>query len=196
MDRTGSRKQKIKDTAYLVISVLIVIALLIGICITKDDIFPFSEYKDSFWVALPYTIIVFLVVQMSGIIFIGKVREHFMSVSAITLSSFGSFQLTFIIIAFCRNTPHGQAMNFFKSILFDLYWSAGLVWADYGSDIHWLYPDGYPIIFIFLATIFLTTFEYFWLRKRTEKKKTLFLIILISSFMLCTAVSVFMKINY
>lgn len=47
IDGAGFHNVKIKDIAYI-ISVLIVIALLVGVFITKDDIFPFSEYKDSF----------------------------------------------------------------------------------------------------------------------------------------------------
>lgn len=52
------------------------------------------------------------------------------------------------------------------------------------------------MIFIFLATTFLTMFEYFWLRKRMEKEKALFFTILITSFILCMGLSAFMKVIY
>lgn len=194
MDRTGSRKQKIKDIAYLVISVLIVIALLVGISITKDDIFPFSEYKDSFWVALPYTIIIFLLVQMIFVTTIGMVRQCFISFTAIALSSFVSFQCTFAIISLPRDFPIHHGMSLFDEIGIDLCRPAGMVWANYGT--RWPLPDANPVIFVVLATAFLTVFEYFWLRKRTEKKKALFFAILITSFVLCTALSIFMQIAY
>lgn len=194
MDNVRFHKAKIKDISYIIISVLIVIALLVGIFITKDDIFPFSEYKDSFWVTLPYTIVIFLVVQMIFIITIGKVRQYFISFAATSLSSFLSFQCTFTIISLLRDFSIHHGMTLFDEIGIDLCRPAGMVWANYGA--RWPLPDANPVIFIVLAAAFLTALEYFWLRKRTENKKELFFAILITSFVLCTALSIFMQITY
>lgn len=197
MDKTTWNQNRIKNIAYITTSIIITSLLVIGIILTKDYVFPYHFVaKDIFLLTLPYIVIIFLAVQMFCVTLIGKVREYFISFTTIALSSLISFECTFVIIAFCRNVTQGQVMNCFKSIVFDLCWPAGLVWADYGSDTHWLYPDGFPIIFIFLATAFLTVFEYFWLRKRTEKKKALFVTILITSFVLCTGLSAFMKVVY
>lgn len=197
MDRTGSRKQKIKDIVYITASITIIILLVIGIILTKNYVFPYHFVaKDIFWLTLPYIIVIFLVVQIFCVRIVGKVRKHFVSFTAIAISSFVSFQCAFISISLFHAFPLGGSITLLDKITSGVYWPAGLVWANYGGKIEWFFPDGNPIIFIFLATIFLTAFEYFWLRKRTEKKKALFLIIFISSFILCTAVSIFMKINY
>ena len=197
MDNIRLHKEKIKDIAYIVASVGITIILVIGIFLTKDYTFPYRFVdKDTFWLHLHYIIIVFLAVQMVGIVFIGKVRKYFMSFTAISLSSFLAFQCTFASFSLFNAFPLGGNITLLDEIIMGVLWPAGLVWVDYGSDTHWLYPNGYPLIFIFLATAFLTAFEYFWLRKRTEKKKALFFTILITSFVLCTALSIFMKINY
>ena len=197
MDNIRLHKEKIKDIAYIATSVAITIILVIGVFLTKDRVFPYSIVaQDIFWMTLPYIIIVFLAVQMVGVVFIGKVRKYFMSFTAISLSTFLAFQCVFATIALPRNIPPNHGMTIFSGVVVDLFYPSGLVWVDYGSDTHWLYPNGYPLIFIFLATAFLTAFEYFWLHKRTEKKKALFFTILITSFVLCTAVSIIMKINY
>ena len=197
MDNLRLHKEKTKDITYIATSVAIAIILVVGIFLTKDRVFPYSIVaQDIFWMTLPYIIIVFSAVQMVGVVFIGKVRKYFMSFTAISLSTFLAFQCTFTSFSLFNAFPLGGNITLLDEIIMGVLWPAGLVWVDYGSDTHWLYPDGYPLIFIFLATAFLTAFEYFWMRKRTEKKKALFFTILITSFVLCTALSIFMKINY
>ena len=194
MDNIRLHKEKIKDIAYIAVSVLVVIVLLVGIFITKDEILPFSEYKDSFWVAMPYTITIFLVVKMIFIITIGRIRQLLVSFVAISLSSFLAFQCAFISISLSKAFPLGGAITLLDRISMGVLWPSGMVWMNYG--VRWPLPDAYPIVFVVLATAFMTAFEYFWLRKRTEKKKALFFTILITSFALCTVLSIFMQIKY
>lgn len=106
------------------------------------------------------------------------------------MSSFVSFPCTFAVISLPRDFPIHHGMTLFDEIEIDLCRPAGMIWTSYGMC--WPLSDDNPVIFIVLAIVFLTAFEHFWLRKRTEKKKALFFAILITSFVLCTALSIFM----
>lgn len=60
--------------------------------------------------------IIFLIVQIFGITIIGEVREYFMSFTTIALSSFISFQCTFISISLFYAFPLGGSITLLDTI--------------------------------------------------------------------------------
>ena len=188
-------KNNIKKGIYVVGSVFVAIALIFGAFFTKDDILPFTEYKDSFFVALPYILIFFLIVQMICIPLFGKTKEYFAIFIASPICSTVSFLCSFGIISLFRAFPIHKGMNLIDEVKIDLLsHPAGMVWANYG--VRWPLPDLKPVLFFVFAAAILTALEYLLLRKNTESKKKLFWTILITSFLLCAATSAFMQFSY
>lgn len=187
-------KNKIKKAAYIVGAGAIALALIFGVFFTRNDILPFTEYKDSFFASLPYILIFFLIVQMISIPIFGKVKEYFTLFITVPVCSAVSFLCSFGIISLLQAFPIHKGMNLIDEVKIDLSSPAGMVWANYG--VRWPLPDLNPVLFFVFAAVILTVFEYLLLRKNTESKKKLFWTILITSFLLCAAVAAFMQFSY